>query len=85
MFTLKSAVARLAASVKSSLMLGLDKLQRISARKAVQQLKLDVHQKLAKAHTPGAFGRVPTPHSRPQYRGNKLARVIANGGKVRGY
>lgn len=80
-----SAVTRLAAKVKSSFLLGLDKLQRFSARKAATQLRAEIHTTLAEKHTPGAFGNLPTPHSRPQFRGNKLARTIANSGKVRGF
>lgn len=82
---LLSAVARLAASIKQNLLGNLEKLQALSAKRARQQLMLDIHTKIASERTPGAFGRPIRPHSRPQYRGNKLARVIANGGKVRGY
>lgn len=75
------ALARLGASIKSSLLLGLDKVRRSQAVKAITDLKVAVHTMIAEKRTPGAFGSA-MPGQRPGRR-SKLMR--ANSAKVRGY
>jgi hypothetical protein len=78
----RSAVTRLAASIKSSLMLGLEKLQQKSAQRARGQMMAAILEDRLKHRTPGAFGR-PISTARPCPAG--IARRIQNSGKVRGF
>lgn len=50
------ALASLAAQIKSSVLLGLDKIQRSQAFKAIRDMKVAVHSAIAEKRTPGAFG-----------------------------
>lgn len=64
MFTPKRALAKLGASIKSSLLLGLDKVRRSQAVKAITDFKVAVHTMIAEKRTPGAFGSGQQPISR---------------------
>jgi hypothetical protein len=78
----RSAVTLLAASIKLSMLNGLDNILRRNAAKANLHLRAAIAEDRKKHATPGAFGR-PITDARPCPAG--IARRIANSGKVRGY